>query len=150
MQDEGAALHAKPPAMQDEGAALHAKPTAMQDEEAWLKVEGGVDTQLMQALLEQVQCLHREWADAQSNVVRLSAVEGVCHRLLIEQRRHNELLLKMHKMIEHLYHEHNRSEVRKRNAAIRRKAPMRFMPEASSAEDSTDLYDLLEGKGVRY
>lgn len=129
---------------------LHTKP-AHDDE--WFTVPDASECDLTQQLLEQVQCLHREWAETRApqaeQDVRLCVVEGLCKQLLEQQREQSHVLKQMHQMLEHLYHEHNRNEMRRRNYAIRSKNPIRFMPDSMTQTGSpprTDLYDLLHLK----
>jgi hypothetical protein len=117
---------------------MHEKPTAP------ITMPSTHDTSLMQ---------HREWSENHSQQterdVRLCVVEGLCKQLLEHQREQTQTLKQLHMMLEHLYHEHNRNEMRRRNYAIRSKNPIRFMPDSmvqTGSPPRTELYDLLNVK----
>lgn len=105
----------------------------------------------------QCDCTHATKAEVQAVRERLDRIERMLGDMLSHQQQHQQqqdvgdgTLQSTHDMVRHLYYEHNRNEARKRNAAIRRKSPVRFIAEgtSSSAHSTTDKDAALDVSAV--
>lgn len=91
----------------------------------------------------QCDCAHATGAQVQALAERTEGIEARLCALTAAIDELRQQQQSVHDMVRHLYYEHNRNEVRKRNAAIRRKSPVRFMAEAPAALDESAVYHLL-------